>query len=296
MHTPYVLSIHDTGYGKRSQHKLWFIDQTRFKTKEQFHFDTLILSEDVLEILDRYISHIRPLQTPKCEYVVISTAGSQFSAMGNALSLLVLEAIGKYYISPTRYRQIVETESSIRLNKKEQETLSKDQKHSSRCAKLNYQKSLSRDVALDGVTCMQKLVGEQREAHTSALAAELRDAPNITESVSDSILTDNADASQVIDVDDCTEQSATASETIDKEGLEVKKEELENETDKKRDLFTTEEDEFLRRGYEKYAKVPMKWAKILKDPEYTFHTGRTRDTIRVRASTLNLGKKKKSKK
>ena len=60
--------------------------------------------------------------------------------------------------------------------------------------------------------------------------------------------------------------------------------------------FTTEEDEFLRRGYEKYAKVPMKWAKILKDPEYTFHTGRTRDTIRVRATTLNLGKKKKSKK
>ena len=103
-----------------------FIDQTTFKTKEQFHFDTLILSEDVLEILDSYISHIRPLQTPKCEYVVISTVGSQFSDMGNALSFLVIEAICKYYISPNRYCQIVETESSIRLNTKEQETLSKD--------------------------------------------------------------------------------------------------------------------------------------------------------------------------
>ena len=70
-----------------------FIDQSKFKTNEQFHFNTLVLSQDVLDILNSYITHIRPLQYPKCDFAVVSTTGTQFTAMGNALSLLVLQAI-----------------------------------------------------------------------------------------------------------------------------------------------------------------------------------------------------------
>jgi hypothetical protein len=290
-----------------------FIDQTQFKTKEKFQFDTLILSDDVLDILNSYICHIRPLQSPKCEYAVISTAGTQFSAMGNALSLLVLQAIGKYYISPSRYRQIVETESSVRLSDKERETITKDQKHSSHVAKSSYQKSLSRDVAMGGSACMQKLIGDQREAHTSSLAAEVRDDPPSTEMESateevNSYL-DEKDA-EVIMVDNCTVEitaitidddaqvastsdSCNDNSSIDPAGLEVKKEELE-ECDKKRIPFNEEEDKFLSEGYQKYAKVPNKWARILKDKAYKFRPGRTRDSLRVRATTLKLGKKKKS--
>ena len=50
---------------------------------------------------------------------------------------LVFEAIGKY-IHPTRYRQIVETESSQFLTTEECQLVSEDQKHSSRVAKVHY--------------------------------------------------------------------------------------------------------------------------------------------------------------
>ena len=78
-----------------------FIDQTQFKTSHQYHFDTLVLSSDVMEVLSSYIKHIRPLLAPKCDYAVVSSVGTQFTGMGNALSLLVLQAIGEYYISST---------------------------------------------------------------------------------------------------------------------------------------------------------------------------------------------------
>ena len=280
-----------------------FIDQSNFKTSEQFHFDTLVLSQDVLDILNSYITHIRPLQYPKCDFAVVSTAGTQFTAMGNALSLLVLQAIGKYYINPTRYRQIAETESSNRLTPRERETISKDLKHSSHVAKRSYQKSLSREVAIAGSVCMQKLIGEDREAHTSALASEIR---GLQEGESDSEEVDEKSENvsvpaKVICVEDCTVSLSTfdekehtpGQECIDEKGLEVKKEELDTEGEKKKLSFTAEEDKFLRLGYVKYSKCPSKWAKILKDSAYSFQDGRTRDSLRVRATTLKISKKKK---
>jgi len=61
--------------------------------------------------------------------------------------MLVHQAIGKY-INPTRYRQIVETESSERLNLQEQQYVSEDQKHSSKVAQVFYKKKHSRKVEL----------------------------------------------------------------------------------------------------------------------------------------------------
>ena len=72
------------------------------------------------------------------------------------MSKLVFDAIGKY-IHPTRYRQIVETQSLNHLTSEEQRILSEDQQHSSAVAKLHYQKQRSREVTLKGHECLQKL-------------------------------------------------------------------------------------------------------------------------------------------
>ena len=74
------------------------------------------------------------------------------------MSKLVFDAIGKY-IHPTRYRKIVETQSLNELTSEEQRILSEDQKHSSAVAKVRYQKQPSREVALKGHECLQKLQG-----------------------------------------------------------------------------------------------------------------------------------------
>ena len=74
------------------------------------------------------------------------------------MSKLVFDAIGKY-IHPTRYRQIVETQSLRALNDKEHRVLSEDQKHCSVVAKVHYQKRRSREVAVKTHECLQKLQG-----------------------------------------------------------------------------------------------------------------------------------------
>ena len=146
-----------------------FIDQTAFKTSERYVFDTLLLSGDVLNIVNTYVNVVRPLLNPSCDYLLITNNGTQYRAFGVAMSLLVHQAIGKS-VNPTRYRQIVESESVAQLTGKEREVISKDQKHSSYVAKRIYQKRLSRDVAVEGRACMQKMVGEGRDKHTTLLA------------------------------------------------------------------------------------------------------------------------------
>ena len=71
--------------------------------------------------------------------------------------------------------------------------------------------------------------------------------------------------------------------------IDVKKEELE---DAKRVSFTPDEDSFLRDGIKKYGNSKTKWADILKDQEYKFHPTRTRDTLRVRSTSLKNGKRR----
>ena len=69
--------------------------------------------------------------------------------------------------------------------------------------------------------------------------------------------------------------------------IEVKKEEIE---ESKRKSFTEEEDNYLKQGCAKYKSSKSKWADILKDPEYSFHPSRTRDTLRVRSNSLKNSK------
>lgn len=151
-----------------------FIDQTEFKTAAKYVFDTLILNNDVFAVLDVYIDFVRPLLKPKCEYLLVSTTGNQYQSLTTAMTILVYEAIGKY-IHPTRYRQIVETTSADRLNREEQEVISEDQKHSSNVAKVHYKKKQSRNVAIEGKRCMEKMLGSARIEQQQSMSSFFND-------------------------------------------------------------------------------------------------------------------------
>ena len=73
--------------------------------------------------------------------VLVTRNGMQYSKLNDLMSKLVYEAIGNH-IHPTRYRQIVETESAANLSLGEQDITSHDQKHSSHVARTStyYQK------------------------------------------------------------------------------------------------------------------------------------------------------------
>ena len=85
---------------------------------------------------------------------------------------LVYQAIGKY-IHPTRYRQIVETESAKTLCLEDQKNISLGQKHSSQVARIYYQKNISRRVAVDGQIFMRKLLGGSRDTSDSLIKSML---------------------------------------------------------------------------------------------------------------------------
>ena len=117
----------------------------------------------VTGIIDDYVQYVRPLLNSQCDYLLLNRNGLQFPKLTDLLSVLVFQAIGKY-IHPTRYRQIIETESVNKLDLEEQRVVSEDQRHSSNVARVHYQKLRSRDVALKGRTCMEKLRGDKGKA------------------------------------------------------------------------------------------------------------------------------------
>lgn len=164
-----------------------FIDQTEFKTAATYTFDTLIIDEEVMHILELYVNNVRPLLNPQCDYLLISLCGTQFQSLTNAMTILVYEAIGKY-IHPTRYRQIIETESSDRLTRDEQEMITEDQKHSSTVAKIFYKKKHSRNVATAGKMCMDKMVSGIRDTPNNSISHVLQSIENITNSFDQTVL------------------------------------------------------------------------------------------------------------
>ena len=132
------------------------INQTIFKAKEKFGFDSLIFSNDVLTLIKNYINFIRPCLNPCCDYVLICRNGKQISKLSNIFGRVVVLAIGKY-INPKRYRQIIETEIAEKLTVSEQTYLSEDQKHMSNAAKIHYQKLRSENIAMKAKSCLEKL-------------------------------------------------------------------------------------------------------------------------------------------
>ena len=139
-----------------------FINHKQFKTASKYGFDSLILTDTSMKVLESYIDFVRPLLKPQCDFVLVTRNGGQRSELGDVMSKLVFDAIGKY-IYPTRYRQIVQS--------KKQRIFSEDQKHSSAVAKVHYQKQRSRGVAVKAHECLRRLQGTKgsevdREVHT----------------------------------------------------------------------------------------------------------------------------------
>ncbi|XP_020607417.1 uncharacterized protein LOC110046087 [Orbicella faveolata] len=106
-----------------------FTDQKMFKTAGKYGFDSLFLNNTKMQVLDGYITHIRPFLKPTCAYVLVTRNGGQHNKLGELMSKLVFDATSKY-VHPTRYRHIVKTVSCTYLGSSEQSTISEDRKRS----------------------------------------------------------------------------------------------------------------------------------------------------------------------
>ena len=253
-------------------------DQTVFKTSEKYGFDTIIFSQQVLDIVTGYTSCIRPRLNPVCKYVLVTRNGSQLSRLGDVFGRLVFQAIGKY-VHPTRYRQIIETKSAEKLGVDDQNALSLDQKHTSFVAKVHYQKLKSRDVALKGKSLMSQLVNDH-SSNSKALNSILEG--------SKLIYSKNGTR------EDFTIEKVPPNKILQKRPALNPPEELlstHSETDvsrsnrKKKVSFSKLEDKFLRLGVQKYG---CSWSKILSDPEFSFHSSRKTATLCRRAQTIHI--------
>ena len=115
------------------------------KTTKTYGFDSFILDDKTITLIDKYVKYIRPLLNPLCHFLLVNGKALQFSKLTDLMSKLVYRAIGKY-IHPTRCRQIIGTASSHKPSPTEQLWVSEDQKHSSVVARVHYKKLHSRDV------------------------------------------------------------------------------------------------------------------------------------------------------
>ena len=243
-----------------------FVDQKMFKTAGKYGFDSLILTDASMQVLDNYISFVRPLLNPRCDYVLVTRNGGQHSKLGDVMSKLVFDAIGKY-IHPTRYRQIVETQSLNQLTSTEQKILSEDQKHSSAVAKIHYQKQRSREIAVKGHECLQKLQGTK--------GSEVDDEVNTRFSDSNSNSTLSIESVET----KYSSPQASKSDFAPERSLRVQRSRQVRRPLK----FTADEDDFLKKGIERHGFG--QWTAILRDLDFRFQEGRTADSLKKRAAT-----------
>ena len=236
-----------------------FIDQKTFKTAGKHGFDFLVLTDANMQVLNGYISYVRRLLKTKCDFVLVNRNGGQHGKLGELMSKLVFDAIGKY-IHPTRYRQIVETQSLNQLSSEEQRILSEDQKHSSAVAKVHYQKQRSREVALKGHESLQKLQGAKGSEVDEDVHARLGD------SISNAL--PSVEKVQII-------SSSPKKEALPKRILRS------HRNIRQVLKFTTEEDNFLKEGITKHGFG--QWTAILRDHDFKFQDGRTADSLKKRA-------------
>ena len=239
------------------------VDQTIFKTAIKYGFNSLYFDEISLGVVDGYVQYVRPLLHPQCDYLLLNRNEMQFQKLTDLLSVLVFQAIGKY-IHPTRFRQIIETEGVSKLDLEEQRFVSEDQKHSSNVARVHYQKLRSRDVALKGRSCMEKLRGDNGKAMDMCVK-ELREA-----------------SSNASEMEQATESPPT--NTIETRA-NTQRNNINIPSAVKGPVRFTQEDNYLRKGIEKFG---FRWVAILKCPLYKFEQSRVARTLRKRAMSLKL--------
>ena len=249
-----------------------FVDQTEFKTAQQYTFDSLLFDEKRTELIDDYISFVRPRLHPKCDYVLVTRNGTQCSKLSDLMSRLVYEAIGKH-IHPTHYRQIVKTESAARLSLGEQDIISHGQKHSSHVARTYYQKISSRNVAAKARQCMDKLRGQSQTGE------------GLTTHGKRTAVVDCKQARAKLDcrVSDINDDELFLTQT-DWPKRKVTMQQNQIRSKSRRVCFSTEEDRFITEGINKHGFG--RWTAVLRDPDYNFLGTCTCDSIMKRARTL----------
>ena len=243
------------------------IDQTKFKTMQEYGFDSLVVETNQLQAIRMYIDHIRIRLTPQCDYVLITRAGKQLSQLSSILGNFVYDAIGKY-VHPTRLRQIIETDSAKYLSMEQQAIISEDQKHSSHVAKVHYKKLRSRDVAIKA----------------KAALATLTTPPNCSLTSLPSFKTISTN-SKVAEGMECEEETSTC-QMAPIVSTEVKVEEEAISERAKRTFFTKTEDTFLINGIKKHGWG--NWTSILRDRRYRFDEKRTPQTLHRRATLKKM--------
>ena len=209
-----------------------------------------------MKVLESYINLVRPLLKPQCDFVLVTRNGGQHSKLGDVMSKLVFDAIGKY-IHPTHYRQIVETQSLDKLTSKEQRILSEDQKHSSAVAKVHYQKQRLREVDVKAHECLQKLQGSKVSEVDEDVHAR---------------------------IDDSTSSSTLSVETIENASVSPPRKGFGLRSQRKLHRvmkFTSDEDDFLQKGINRHGYG--QWTAILRDSDFKFQEGRTADSLKKRA-------------
>ena len=243
------------------------VDQTQFKTNYKYGFDSLIFSTECTAIINGYINCIRERLNPTCDYLLVSRSGTQLTQVSSIFGRIVFLAINKY-INPTRFRQIIETESVAKLDQNEQSILSQDQKHTSRVAKVHYQKIQSRDIAEKGKQCINKLVGSTVSQTALKIVAEnvLHTEGTSTTGQAQHVNTNQIKSNAAVGI-----QSGYDFEIMGRS---------------KKRTFSCIEDNFIRQGISKYGCG--KWTSILRDESYKFHPSRKASTIFLRAKKLNL--------
>ena len=138
--------------------------------------------------------------------------------------------------------------------------MSEDQKHSSAVAKVHYQKQRSREVALKGHECLQKLQGAKGSEVDEDVHARLGDS--------------------TFDAGPSVERVQNISTSPKNDALP--KRILRSHRNLRHVLkFSKEEDDFLREGINKHGFG--QWTAILRDHDFKFQDGRTADSLKKRA-------------
>ena len=210
-------------------------------------------------MLNGYISYVRPLLKLQCHFVLVNRNGDLHGKLGEILSKLVFDAIRKY-IHPTRYRQIVETQSLNQLTSEEQRILSEDQKHSSAVAKVHYQNDPD-EVALEGHECLQKLQGDKGSEVDEDVHTRLGDSTFEAELSVDRVQNISSSPKRT----SCLKESCALTRIFVTYVLK----------------FTKEEDDFLKEGITKHGFG--QWTAILRDDDFQFQDGRKADSLKKRA-------------
>ena len=284
-----------------------YIDQKLFKTADRYVFDSIVLDNTCIAILYGYVRYIRPLLQPSSSYLVTNRNGKQFCKLTDSFSILVFEATGKY-VNPTRYQQIIETESFNNLELGECTWISENRKHSSQVAKTYYQKKRWRKVALRGQTCLKKLRGkegikmeEELQSFIQKECSNTDDSNIVSNEAAEQPSEDansNEDDEEIVISQNDTNLKATTREQVNRyveEGASLESDIIQHESlpskndnassqtlfqRKKKQSITHEEDQLLMRAIKCYRVG--KWTDILRDNDFVALKSRTADALKKR--------------